>query len=73
MELVSIIWSTKNVMVAAAIVEHVLPQNITRDVKSTNAVSDREVIVPAVSVKNFLVQNSFDSAIALFGFITCQS
>lgn len=60
-------------MVAAAIVEHVLLQNITRDVKYTNAVSDREVIVPAESAENFLVQNSFDSAIALFGFITCQS
>jgi len=72
-ELVLIIWSTKTVMVVAAIVEHVLLQNIIRDVESTSAVSNRRVMKLAESAKNLLVQSSFNSAIVLFGFITCQS
>jgi len=60
-------------MVAVAIVEYVLLQNIIRHVKSTSAVSNRKVMRLAESAKSFLVQSSFDSAITLYGFITCQS
>jgi hypothetical protein len=60
-------------MVVVAIVEHVLLQNIIRDVKFTGAVSNRKALKLVESAKNFLVQRSFNSATILFGFIICQS
>jgi len=59
-------------MAVVVVVEHVLLQNIIRDVGFTSAVLGRKIMKLAWSAKNFLVQYSFSSVIILFGFITCQ-
>jgi hypothetical protein len=60
-------------MAVDVIAENVPLRHIMKAVASTNAVSSKRAVKPAVVAMNFHVQNSSNSVSILCGYIICQS